>query len=128
MAVRKLIGDSKSVLVVGGGVVGVQVAGELTMAFGDSSDKHVEMCVRGSRLLKSLPEKAARLADKYLSSHGVKIMYNTFYESIKETKSYDLVVMATGYKFMTEFMKKDFPQCLHKNGQIYVNEYMQITD
>ena len=117
-AVRSLIGESKNVLVVGGGVVGVQVAGELAMAFAEKGEKKIDMCIRRNRLLASLPAKAADLADKYLRSHGVTIRYNTPFESLKDTAQYDLVVKCTGYVFKTEYMDKYFSRCLQKNGQV----------
>lgn len=32
-----------------------------------------------------------------------------------------------GYTYKTDFMKKNFSSCLAKNGQIYVNDLMQIS-
>jgi hypothetical protein len=49
------------VLVAGAGIVGVELVGELAVKYGN--DKKIGICLRGDRLLNTLPPKAGRLAD-----------------------------------------------------------------
>ena len=47
---------------VGAGIVGVEVAGELSVKYKSDSHKKVTLCASGNRLLPALPIKAGNLA------------------------------------------------------------------
>ena len=54
-------------------------------------------------------------------------MFNTVYDKNQANKNYDLVVECFGYKFRTDFMRKNFAKSLAPNGQIYVNDLLQVS-
>lgn len=60
-------------LVVGGGVVGVELAGELAGASG----QRIRLAHRGPRLVEGLHPKASTLARRHLESLGVEVLLNT---------------------------------------------------
>lgn len=125
---NKKISEAKSVLIAGAGVVGVEIIGELAVKYGATKEKKVGICLRGNRLLPSLPPKAGQKAEAFLKRHNVEIHYNTaFSNTTAKDLGYDLAVECTGYKFHTEFLKKTYPQCVAKNGEIYVNDLFQIS-
>ena len=53
----------------GGGVVGVEMAGEL--AFNNPTHKKLGLCTRSNRLLPYLPEKGSNLAASTLKKAGI---------------------------------------------------------
>jgi NADH dehydrogenase FAD-containing subunit len=125
---HRKIQEAKSILVVGSGVVGVQLVGELAVEYAQKGLKKVALLSRSTKLLNTLPTKAGKLADKFLREHNVQVMYNTNYdEKDRDRFSYDLVIKCIGYKFKTDFLKKNYPSCLAANGQIYVNDLMQLS-
>lgn len=67
--------SADSILVVGAGVVGLEQIGELDYAF--NGQKKLGICLKGDRLLPTLPIKAGQLAETYLKKRGVNIHYNT---------------------------------------------------
>jgi NADH dehydrogenase FAD-containing subunit len=50
--------NANSILVAGGGVVGVELVGELAVKYAATKEKKVAICVKGDRLLPGLPRKA----------------------------------------------------------------------
>ena len=71
--------SAKSILVVGAGLVGLEMIGEL--AYGCKGQKKLGICTRGNRLLPHLPPKAGVLAEAYLKQNDVKIHYNTAFDT-----------------------------------------------
>jgi len=76
------IEKAKSILLVGGGVVGIELAGELAVKYGVSKEKKIGICVRGERLLPGFPTRAGRLAEEYLRERNVKFHYKTPYTEV----------------------------------------------
>lgn len=57
---------AKSILVVGAGIVGVELIGELVNKYPKGAKK-IGLCLRGDRILPAAPPKAGRLAHQYLT-------------------------------------------------------------
>ncbi len=52
---------------------------------------------------------------------------NTAYdENLKAEKGFDTVFNCVGEKFNSDFLQKNFPGAISRNGQIFTNEYMQL--
>ena len=90
----KQVADAKKVLVCGGGIVGVEMAGEVAF-HPDSPNKKITLAVRGSRLLNQLPEEAHKASDEFLKGKNVEILYNVK-DFAKLKKEYDLVIECFG--------------------------------
>ena len=73
---HKEVNDAKNILIVGGGIVGIEVAGEIAF-LPNASEKKITLAVRGDKLLKELDPKAATACDEFLKSKNVEILYKT---------------------------------------------------
>ena len=117
---------ANSILVVGGGVVGVEIMGELVSSY---PTKKLGLCQRGNRLLSVYSQKAHTLADRFFRERNVNLHYNSTYKKDSaEWRQYDLVINCSGFKYRSEFMNRNFKQCISPSGEIYVNSHMQITN
>ncbi|KAI3458793.1 hypothetical protein Pfo_015456 [Paulownia fortunei] len=70
-AEQEKIKSANSILIVGGGPTGVELAAEIVV---DSPDKKVTLVHRGSRLLEFIGEKAGRKALDWLNSKKVEVI------------------------------------------------------
>jgi len=121
----KQIDDAKHIAIVGGGIVGVELAAEYAVHFQENKiDKKVTI-YSASPLLSSLPPKAGVLAEEFFKAYDVKIMKERFDDKVEHPDT--LVIKCTGYNYPTDFMKEDFSDCLASNGQIYVNDLFQVS-
>ena len=69
--------SADSILVVGGGVVGCEIMGELVAHY---PNKRLALCQRGNRLLPVFAGKAHTLADRFFKERNVTIHYNSSYK------------------------------------------------
>lgn len=129
------IQDAKKILIVGGGLVGVEVAGELLDNYKIPGEKEITIIQSGSELIERNNKKARDFAKKYLEKKGVKIIFNDRVvkrtEKICETKngnkfSADLVFSCIGIKPNFSFMEKYFSESLNEKNNIQVNELLQV--
>jgi NADH dehydrogenase FAD-containing subunit len=90
---NKSIEQASSVLIAGGGIVGIELLGELAVKYAANKQKKIGLCIRGERLLPNMPPKAGRIADEFLRSKGVEIHYKTpFNEKTAQEKGYQLAI------------------------------------
>jgi len=111
-----------SYLVVGGGLVGVELAGEIASA---APGKSVRLAHRGPRLVENLSEKASELALEQLRSLGVKVLLNT---SNAQPLGGELLYDATTPEPATSFLATVQPGVLDARGQIVVDGGFQVKD
>ena len=91
---QRELGDASSVLVVGGGAVGVEVAGEL------AANHTVTLTARESELVRDLPEAARRYALEALRSKNVRVKLN----GEEERGSFDARVACYGARPRTGWL------------------------
>lgn len=129
---HKILDKAKSVLVIGGGAVGVEFAGEIASAF---PDKKVTLAHSSDRLLDELKPKAQRKALEQLTSKGVQVKLNRRFEKqgdiyrcakSGETISADQVYVCVGMLPNTEFLRTDLSAALNQKGQVMVDSYMKV--
>lgn len=116
---------SKKVLIIGGGIVGVELAAEIAKRYGGEIKrglKSVSLIHSGKRLMPRESEKVSEYADSFLKDKGVNIVYNKKCDE-KDTVNYDLVFLSTGVVPNSKFMHKKF---LDKCGYILANDYLQL--
>ena len=59
----------------------------------------------------------------------MNVYLNTPYtEAFSIENGYDLTYYCTGQKYSADFMKDSFPTAIAANGQIFVNDKMQVID
>ncbi len=116
---------AKEVLIIGGGPVGVELAGEIADHF---PDKSVTLAEAGSRLLGDLRPKAGAVATRQLKSLGVTILTGTRLGTDDAAyRDADLVYMCVGLVSNTGFMAAHFADRLDGSGRIVVDEYLRMT-
>ncbi|MBI4144359.1 FAD-dependent oxidoreductase [Candidatus Woesearchaeota archaeon] len=123
-----LLSQAGSVLVVGGGLIGVEVAAELAQ----KSNAKITLVHPFNRLIERNPENASAYAKKWLLGHNVEIVFeervvdrtNDVFITDKGRKiRADLVFWCAGIKPEPSFYKgtKD------EKGYVSVNEFLQTS-
>ena len=121
-----------TVLVIGGGVVGVELAAEIIEAY---PDKDVTVVHSKGELIDRNPQKARMYAQRFLEKRGVKIVFN---ERIvknegtshitKSGKKYtaDLTFLCVGITPNYEYMNKHCSTSLNERNYICVTPELQV--
>jgi len=112
--------DAPGYLVIGGGLVGVELAGELA-AYGGG--KPVRLAHLGPRLVENLKPQASALALDHLTRLGVKVELNN---GQAEARDGELVYRTTSPLPVTDFLKKGHPEVLDPRGAIRVDDHLKV--
>ena len=129
--------NAKRVLIVGGGAVGVEVAGELATY---CPDKRITLIASTDRLLSRMSEKFSTAALNILKSKNVDVILNDRIdlknvENFKTTKlktqngkeiEFDAYFVCIGGKPCTEIVKQSFPEWVDADGFVKVNGNMNV--
>ena len=124
---HKKLKAAHSVLVIGGGVVGVELAGEIAFAF---PDKKITLSHGGSDLLEGFKPKAQMRARQQLEQQGVILEFNRRYKKSLEVyqdvetgliNQDDIVFEATGVQPNNHFIKPFLSDILTEKGYVKVD-------
>jgi|GEM_PF-2221865 len=130
----KRLEDAEKIAILGGGTVGVELAGEIGEKY---PEKKVVIYHRGSRMLESLPHNASAKAARIMSKLGVSIRYNqdvkieeadgsfTIEDSDSVISEFDIVYKSFGNDIETDYLDYGLKHWINRKGQIEVNEYLQ---
>ncbi len=139
---RDRIASSQRILIVGGGPIGIEVAGEITENY---PEKSVTLIEASDRVLAGTSAKAAGHAAKVLKGRGVTIRtgerlivssdaaQNPFADGGEVLTSsgvriaYDLLIWCTGGKPSTSYMNAYFSDVLNEAQRIRVTPYLQVV-
>lgn len=139
---REAIEAAHRILIVGGGPIGVEVAGEISETY---PAKSLTILEGGSRLLAGTSEAAARHAASVLAARGVSIIVGerllrstTTGEDIfggkgeaattsGRTIAYDLVVWCTGGRPNTSYMRPQLAGTLNEHGRVRVGPDLRVA-
>jgi|WetSurMetagenome_2_1015567.scaffolds.fasta_scaffold00002_249 apoptosis-inducing factor 2 len=126
---------AQSITIIGGGPVGVELAGEISTNY---PDKKITLIDSNNRLLVSLNEKASKIVSRQLESNRVRIVLNEKVSQVNEhiykssiTGSLyeaDIFYNCIGSKPNTDFMKTGFSDSLDKHGLIVVDNFFKVKD
>jgi NADH dehydrogenase FAD-containing subunit len=130
-AAQSLAG-ARSVLIVGGGAVGVELAGDIAYKY---PLMKVTLADANGTILKAYSKKTQRLALQQLLDLRVDV--KTERRFVSDGDSYvdaasgesiqaDIVYVAVGVTPNSGFMQKHFSNVLNKHGYIGVNEFYQV--
>ncbi len=122
---------AKNIVIIGGGLVGVELTGEILDRY---KNKNITIIHKGDRLIERNHQKTITYADKFLRKKGVKIILNeeasygkNLITTNKGTKiKADLVFICTGVQTNFEFLKQNFAKLLDKKKRLKVNDYLQV--
>ena len=139
---RDRIAESQRILIVGGGPIGVEVAGEIIE---NHPQKTLTVLEAGPRLLAGTSEAAAEHAARFLRERGVTILINERLdkagsgstdvfsasgEALTHTGrsiAYDLLIWCIGGKPNTGYMQAHFSSALNAGGRIRVTPELQVV-
>jgi NADH dehydrogenase FAD-containing subunit len=131
-AIHQDIQKANHILIIGGGVVGVELAGEIAHAH---PDKKVTLAHNQSALVGTFKPKAQQLARAQLEALGVTIETNRLYSADGDvyrdansdnTIQADLVYSAIGTQPNSEFLREHLSSALDKKGFINVDSNLKI--
>ncbi|KAF2074220.1 hypothetical protein CYY_004466 [Polysphondylium violaceum] len=127
--IRKL----KKILIIGGGIVGVELAAEIVSSF---KGKEVTIVHSQSKLMNRFPKKAIKYAEQYLLDRGVRIIYNerviahrgnVFVTDQASEIIADQAFLCTGIAPNSGFIRNSYPDALSEFGYIKANEFLQMA-
>jgi NADH dehydrogenase FAD-containing subunit len=122
------LSKSKEIIIIGGGIVGIELAGELV---GKYKDKKIIIVHSKKVLISRNNKKSQEYAKKKLQSRGVEIIFDdrvkkkigkkVITEKGKEILC-DLAIVCTGIKPNSEFIDNKYKE----KGFVKVNEFLQF--
>ena len=133
------INSSDSILIVGGGAVGVELAGEFKTDF---PDKKITLLTNSNRLVPAMSESFSTKALSVLNRRKVDVIFSdkinlSNVENFKANKlktqngkeiEFDAYFICTGGKPCTDLLKNCMPSCLNQNGYIKVTDTFQLMN
>jgi NADH dehydrogenase FAD-containing subunit len=133
-AAHDRLNAAEHVVIVGGGPVGVELAGEITAAY---PGKRVVLVHATGRLLPALGKGASRKAQRVLEQHGVRVVLgqkatveadgHSVRLTSGETLAADVVYVATGIAIDTSYLEAAFPATLNAARQAKVDPYLRLA-
>lgn len=124
---------AKNVLIIGGGIVGVELAAEISEKY---KDKEIIIVHSKNRFMERQPEKASKHAGEFLKKNNVKIYLNEtvkkFGKKIFETDKgmkieADMTFICTGIIPNYEMLEKCFKDSLDQKNFAKVNKHLQLS-
>ena len=130
----KKLETARKILLIGGGLVSVELAAEILTHF---KGKQVTIVHSRERLMQRQPQRASSYAERFLRKHGVEIIYNervsgsqngTYYTNTKRKIKADLAFLCTG--IVPNCIPCERPLNLFVKGGnfLIVNKYLQLGD
>lgn len=131
-----------TIIIVGGGPIGVEVAGEITEAH---SGKRITILEAGPRILAGTTEQVAAHASELLGARGVSVLtgeklvdggsdaHDVFAQAGMAVTSrgtripYDLMIWCTGGRPNTDYMRKHFSSRLNGQGRVMVTPELCVV-
>ncbi len=125
--------DAERIIIIGGGLIGTEVAAELATK---TKNKHIILVHSKERLLERLPIRAANYAEKFLRRQGVSIFLgerivehhgNQFVGSSGHIFNADLGIWSAGIEWNPTFMQ-EFPSTVFSSqSALRVNPFLQLS-
>ncbi len=126
--------QARSVLIIGGGPVGAELAAEICEHF---PNKHITIVHAGDRLLERAHPKASAYAAAFLTQRKVHVRYNEriigtalaggFMTDRSQTIQADITFLCTGIVPNSEFLRPQFADHLDSHNFLTVNEHLQVA-
>lgn len=130
----KRLRNAESVLILGGGAVGTELAAEIACHF---PEKRLCIVDGQDRLLPLFPRETSAHAESWFKERGVELLMGQTIDAITDTGCHlrksgrdleaDIVFTCFGMRANTYMMKEgDMRACLDDRGMIKVNDYLQV--
>lgn len=127
------LAKAKNVAIIGGGLVGTELAAEICTAY---KEKGITIIQAADRLIERNPIRASNYAKKFFEKRGVRMIFNEFfkerqgdyYVTDKGTKiKADLIFVCTGIHSNSDFMAENFSKKLNDKKQIRVDKFLNVV-
>lgn len=130
--------SAASVAVIGGGLIGTELAGDIASYMSDESKK-VTLIHSGPHLCSgTISEAAGKALQAQLEDKGVKVILNekaqektpgklVFSSEDKEDLACDIVIQTIGFQPVNSFLAKNWPQALNEKGWIQTDDCMRLA-
>ncbi len=131
--VHSAVLSADRILVVGGGLIGTELAGEIVTKI---PEKEVILVHSHPRLLERNPFKASAYAHRFLEERRVKIVYNekvrgntngSYTTDKGRSIEADVGLWCAGIRWDTSFMNHFKSSIFAENGALHVNEHLQLV-
>ncbi len=134
--VKKLSGKVETadrLLIVGGGLIGTEVAGELA----SKTEKNITLVHSHERLIERNPKMASYFAEMYLESKGVELIFdekvvsrdeNIFRTDSGKEIDADVCIWCTGLNYDKSLFEDLKESTFADNGALKVNEHLQVKN
>lgn len=128
------IHHAESILIIGGGLVGVELAAEIVDHY---PDKKITIVHSRATLIDRNHPRSIHSAQQFLKKKGVTIIYNekvmskkgNTYITDKGTKiEADAAFICSGIVPNFELLQKNFKSLLDEKNQAHANKYLQLND
>ncbi|MBI4017063.1 MAG: FAD-dependent oxidoreductase [Candidatus Aenigmarchaeota archaeon] len=130
--IHKALKKAENIIIVGGGLIGAEIAGEIVTK---TTGKNITMIEPGERILSRNPQGASRWAARFLTKRGCKIIYGE--KVIKQkngqviTDKYsripaDIIFWCAGIKCDSSFLANGLLKAVNKRKCVLVNDLLQI--
>ncbi|KAK3118450.1 hypothetical protein QOZ80_9BG0699250 [Eleusine coracana subsp. coracana] len=137
---RRRIDGAKSVLIVGGGPVGVELAAEIVISYAYPDKKAVTLVHGGARLLEAMGPRAAGKALDWLRYKGVTVLLDQtvdpasappdareFTTSAGETVKADCYFVCASRPLASAWLRETFlKDHVNDKGQLAVDEHLRV--
>jgi apoptosis-inducing factor 2 len=132
-AISPLVMEAKQVLIIGGGLIGTELAGEFATR---TPDKKITVVHAQSRLLERNMPSVSAYAQKFLEDRGVSIILgekivdrkrDTFVTSTKRAIHADFGFWCAGIKANPTFMDGFPPSIFSDHRTLRVNQHLQLV-
>ncbi len=128
----KKIKKSEKILIVGGGLIGVEVAGEISTRF---PEKRLVIVHSKDRLIERNPKKASKIAEDFFKEKNVEIIFNEkvvenknniFITNKKRKIDANICIWCAGVKCDSSFMKDFDDNVLSKKGCLKIDKNLRL--
>lgn len=133
LAIAEKINAAESILIIGGGLIGTEIAGELVLK---TAEKNITVVHSKNRLLERNGKDASNFAQKFLEKNKAKLIFDQKIIEHKEDLfvtdngkeiTADLAIWCGGIK-VNPFFMADFPkECFSEKNALNVNEKLQLV-
>ena len=132
---HKELDQAKHVVIIGGGLVGIELAAEIAEHYTDT--KKVTLIHSRNELIPRQTSKARLYAKRFFEKRNVALLLEDRLVDIKDSVLYtkkgrkikaDMFFLCVGIKPNTKLVEKSFPKSLTERGAVSVNEYLQVKD
>lgn len=123
--------ESESVLIIGGGLIGVEAASELA----DNTEKELTLVHPHDRLIDRNPEGASRYAEKFLEKRGVRLIFDDkvveneeyFHTQNEKTIQADTAIWCGGLGFDKSIFHGFDDLIFSEKGGLEVDEHLRLN-